>query len=197
MAYVTDARLVAAVDAAAGFGILGGGYGEEQWLVRELDLLDRSKARFGVGLSHGAWRSSRGSSILLWSADLRRSCFPSDPRRHSSTGLSAQTAIVICQVQSLQLRADRALHALLRMKRFPSDDTILNYFRRFTQAEIERFLAPVHRSACLAAKRLQSGSRLNNFFSAWHSTARSRQRLQSSTAGQAEPSSAVSSFGGS
>ena len=38
-----------------------------------------------------------------------------------------------------QLRADRALHALLGMKRFPSDDTILNYFRRFTQAEIERF----------------------------------------------------------
>ncbi len=31
-----------------------------------------------------------------------------------------------------QLRADRALHALLGMKRFPSDDTILNYFRRFS-----------------------------------------------------------------
>jgi hypothetical protein len=27
-----------------------------------------------------------------------------------------------------QLRADLALHALLGMKRFPSDDTILNYF---------------------------------------------------------------------
>jgi hypothetical protein len=38
-----------------------------------------------------------------------------------------------------QLRADRALHALLGMKRFPSDDTILNYFRRFSQAEVERF----------------------------------------------------------
>jgi len=34
-----------------------------------------------------------------------------------------------------QLRADRALHALLGMKRFPSDDTILNYFRRFSQPE--------------------------------------------------------------
>src|SRR5258708_22807459 len=49
MAYVTDARLVAVVDAAGGFGILGGGYGEEQWLVRELDLLDRSKTPFCVG----------------------------------------------------------------------------------------------------------------------------------------------------
>jgi hypothetical protein len=36
-----------------------------------------------------------------------------------------------------QLRADRALHALLGMQRFPSDDTILNYFRRFNQAEID------------------------------------------------------------
>jgi hypothetical protein len=33
-----------------------------------------------------------------------------------------------------QLRADRALHALLGMKRFPSDDTILNYIRRFNSA---------------------------------------------------------------
>ena len=44
-----------------------------------------------------------------------------------------------------QLRADRALQALLGMKRFPSDDTILNYFRRFTQAEIERFWRPLWR----------------------------------------------------
>ena len=41
------------------------------------------------------------------------------------------------------LRADRALHALLGMRRFPSDDTILNYFRRFNQAEIERFWRPL------------------------------------------------------
>jgi hypothetical protein len=32
------------------------------------------------------------------------------------------------------------------MKRFPSDDTILNCFRRFTQAEIERFWRPLWRS---------------------------------------------------
>jgi hypothetical protein len=42
-----------------------------------------------------------------------------------------------------QLRADRALHALLGMKRFPSDDTLLNYFRRFNQGEIERFWRPL------------------------------------------------------
>jgi hypothetical protein len=44
-----------------------------------------------------------------------------------------------------QLRADRALHALLGLRRFPSDDTILNYFRRFNQGEIERFWRPLWR----------------------------------------------------
>jgi hypothetical protein len=44
-----------------------------------------------------------------------------------------------------QLRADRALQALLGLERFPSDDTILNYFRRFTQGEIERFWRPLWR----------------------------------------------------
>src|SRR5260370_41984558 len=60
MAYVTDARLVAAVDAAGGFGILGGGYGEEQWLGCEPDLLDRSKARFGGGFFTGSLAKQPG-----------------------------------------------------------------------------------------------------------------------------------------
>jgi hypothetical protein len=38
-----------------------------------------------------------------------------------------------------QLRADRALQALLGMSPFPSDDTILNYFRRFNQARSNIF----------------------------------------------------------
>ena len=42
-----------------------------------------------------------------------------------------------------QPRADRALQALLGMSRFRSDDTILNYFRRFTQGEIEHFWRPL------------------------------------------------------
>ena len=45
MDHVADGRLAAAVHAAGGFGILSGGYGEEKWLERELDVLDRSKAR--------------------------------------------------------------------------------------------------------------------------------------------------------
>ena len=55
-----------------------------------------------------------------------------------------------------QLRADRALQALLGMERFPSDDTILNYFRRFSQARDPTLLAALvvlaHQPASKAGK---------------------------------------------
>src|SRR6516165_1252981 len=60
-----------------------------------------------------------------------------------------------------QLRADRALHALLGMKRFPSDDTILNYFRRFSQAEIEGFWRPLWRWLIGRLPRLEQGFSLD------------------------------------
>jgi hypothetical protein len=44
---------------------------------------------------------------------------------------------------SSMLRADRALHALLGMKRFPSDGTIGNLFKRFTQGMVVRMYEPL------------------------------------------------------
>lgn len=41
------------------------------------------------------------------------------------------------------LRGDHALHALLGLKRFPSDDTIRNLFRQFTMGNVERLFAPL------------------------------------------------------
>jgi hypothetical protein len=43
------------------------------------------------------------------------------------------------------LRADRVLRALLGLERFPSDDTIRNFFLRFSQAHIEAFWRPLWR----------------------------------------------------
>lgn len=40
------------------------------------------------------------------------------------------------------LRADRALHALLGMKRFSSDGTMRNLFKRFRQGMVVRFYEP-------------------------------------------------------
>jgi hypothetical protein len=41
------------------------------------------------------------------------------------------------------LRGDQALHALLGMKRFPTDGTICNLFREFGMGEIQRFFEPM------------------------------------------------------
>ena len=41
------------------------------------------------------------------------------------------------------LRGDRALHAMLGLPRFPSDDTIRNLFRRFSMGNVERLFAPL------------------------------------------------------
>ena len=53
MDLVADARLTMAVTDAGGFGILGGGYGDEAWLRRELAILTAQRqargVRFGVG----------------------------------------------------------------------------------------------------------------------------------------------------
>jgi Transposase DDE domain group 1 len=41
------------------------------------------------------------------------------------------------------LRGDRALHALLGVERFPTDDTIRNLFRRFTMGNVQRLFEPL------------------------------------------------------
>src|SRR5260370_40554310 len=56
------ARLTGAVSAAGGFGILGGGYGDEQWLARELELLEQSHVRFGVGFI--TWSMAKQPKLL-------------------------------------------------------------------------------------------------------------------------------------
>ena len=50
------------------------------------------------------------------------------------------------------LRADRVLHALLGLERFPSDDPIRNFFLRFSQAHIEAFWRPLWRWLLLMVK---------------------------------------------
>lgn len=45
--------------------------------------------------------------------------------------------------QTSWIRGDKALHGLLGIKRFPSDDTIRNLFLRFGMGEIQRFFEPM------------------------------------------------------
>src|SRR5204862_4066546 len=61
MDVVADGKLAATVSRAGGFGIIGGGYGNEAWLRRELDAA--GNARDGVGFITDA-RIDRKSTRL-------------------------------------------------------------------------------------------------------------------------------------
>lgn len=78
------------------------------------------------------------------------------PLRYSSPNAIApeQTlfALIISIIAGAQrlahtdwLRADRALHALLGIERFPGTDTVRNLLKRFTQPVIEAFWRPLWR----------------------------------------------------
>jgi nitronate monooxygenase len=62
MAIIAGARLVAAVGEAGGFGILGGGYGEKDWLERETAKLQNGKTQFGIGFI--TWSLAKQPELL-------------------------------------------------------------------------------------------------------------------------------------
>lgn len=108
MDLVAGARLTAAVSAAGGLGILGGGYGDEEWLTRELDLLEQSRARFGVGFI--TWSMAKQPKLLDVALERKPAVVMlsfGDPRpfveRIKNTG-----AILICQIQSIALAKEAA-----------------------------------------------------------------------------------------
>lgn len=60
MDLVADGRLAAEVTRAGGFGIIGGGYGDEAWLTREMDAA--GNARVGVGFI--TWSMAKQPRLL-------------------------------------------------------------------------------------------------------------------------------------
>jgi hypothetical protein len=59
------------------------------------------------------------------------------------------------------LRADRALHSLLGMTRFPTDDTLRNLFKRFSQAAVYRFFGALWEWQIERLPRPEGGYRLD------------------------------------
>src|SRR5258708_31260813 len=62
MDVIAGAGLTAAVSAAGGFGILGGGYGERAWLEQETAKLAGLAAPFGIGFT--TWGPPRQPDLL-------------------------------------------------------------------------------------------------------------------------------------
>jgi len=103
MDLVSDARLTAAVSAAGGLGILGGGYGDEGWLVRELGLLDHTQTRFGVGFI--TWSMAKQPKLLDLVLERKPAAVMlsfGDPRPHVEP-IKRSGAVLICQIQSIAL----------------------------------------------------------------------------------------------
>jgi len=99
MDIVADGRLAAAVSQAGGFGIIGGGYGDEAWLTREMDAA--GDARVGVGFI--TWSMARRPKLL----DIVLERHPpavmlsfGDVRPHAQK-IKRAGALLICQVQTL------------------------------------------------------------------------------------------------
>ncbi len=115
MDIVSGARLTAAVSLAGGFGILGGGYGDKAWLMRELamlkeQLLAGEQAPFGVGFI--TWSLAKQPDLL----DIALKAKPraimlsfGDPKPFGAAVKNAG-ALLICQVQS-EAMAEEALQA--------------------------------------------------------------------------------------
>jgi len=114
MDIVSGARLTAAVSLAGGFGILGGGYGDKEWLERELTLLGEliagKKPPFGVGFI--TWSLAEKAEVLDIALDAGPQAIMlsfGDPRPFAGRIKSAG-AQLICQVQSEDM-ASEALEA--------------------------------------------------------------------------------------
>ena len=99
MDVIAGARLVTAVSDAGGFGILGGGYGEQAWLERETAKLKQCTAPFGVGFI--TWSLARRPELLDIALNARpRAIMLSfgDPKPFAPR-IKAAGGLLICQVQ--------------------------------------------------------------------------------------------------
>src|SRR5690349_3562524 len=99
MDLVADGKLAATVTQAGGFGIVGGGYGDEEWLTRELQAV--GDAKIGVGFI--TWSMATRPRLLDLALEHRPAAiFLSfgDVRPHAEK-IKRGGALLICQVQTL------------------------------------------------------------------------------------------------
>lgn len=110
MDLVADARLTLAVSKAGGFGILGAGYGNADWLARELPSLVEARKnqglRFGVGFI--TWSLAKQPHLLDQTLEAEPHAVWlsfGDPAPFIKA-IKDAGALVICQVQSVSMAVD-------------------------------------------------------------------------------------------
>ena len=106
MDLVAGGKLAATVSRAGGFGIIGGGYGDEAWLTREMNAA--GDARVGVGFITWSLAKQprlldlvlerRPPAVILSFGDVRPFAEP----------IKRAGALLICQIQSVEQAKDAA-----------------------------------------------------------------------------------------
>lgn len=100
MGGVAGGRLAAAVSNAGGLGLVGGGYGDREWLAHELGLVQaHTKCAWGAGLI--TWSIGEGILELVLEHRPRAVMLSfGDPRPHAEA-IKAAGCALICQVQGV------------------------------------------------------------------------------------------------
>ncbi|MDO9174874.1 MAG: nitronate monooxygenase [Actinomycetota bacterium] len=111
MAFVAGGRLAASVADAGGLGLIGGGYGDEDWITDQLALAGTDHVRSGrVGVGLITWRlADLGLGLVerLISRGVRTICCSFGDPRPIMALVHGAGGRVLCQVQSV----DEALRA--------------------------------------------------------------------------------------
>ena len=104
MDVVADGKLAATVSRAGGFGIIGGGYGNEAWLARELDAA--GDARVGVGFI--TWSMAKNPRLLDIALERKPAAIMlsfGDVKPHVDK-VKRAGALMICQIQTVEQAKD-------------------------------------------------------------------------------------------
>ncbi len=104
MDVVAGGRLAAAVTAAGGLGLIGGGYGNAEWLTREFE--EAGVARVGVGFI--TWSLAKQPSLLDMALERRPVAVMlsyGDPAPFADR-IKRAGAVLICQVQTVAMARD-------------------------------------------------------------------------------------------
>jgi nitronate monooxygenase len=103
MAYAAGGALSAAVARAGGLALVGGGYGELDWLQREYPIAVGQGPRERIGVGFITWRLDQDASSLDWVLQHRpRAVMLSfgDPRPYAQR-IRASGAALVCQLQRI------------------------------------------------------------------------------------------------
>jgi nitronate monooxygenase len=111
MGGVSGGRLAAAVSNAGGLGLVGGGYGERDWMRKELSVARAETTRpWGVGLI--TWHATIETVELALSYEPHAFMLSFGDPRPYVPAIRAAGCVLICQIQDVQdARAARAAGA--------------------------------------------------------------------------------------